>query len=48
MRDLGVDPMIIRAGPVPVQVAEFEKFRELAERMRQSVGAVTLSIKRFE
>ena len=37
MRDLGIEPMILHAGPVPAQVAEFERFRETLERLRAAL-----------
>lgn len=42
MRDLGVDPMIIRAGPVPARVAEYERLREAAEQLRQTLSDVVI------
>lgn len=45
MRDLGIEPMILHAGPVPAQVAEFERFRVMAEQLRAAgVTAATIKI----
>lgn len=34
MRDIGVEPMILHAGPVAAQIADFERIREAAEQLR--------------
>ena len=47
MRDLGIEPMILHAGPVPAQVAEFERFRGMAEQLRAAgVTAATIKIQK--
>jgi hypothetical protein len=47
MRDLGVEPMILHAGPVPAQVAQFERFRVVAEQLRAAgMTAATINIQK--
>ena len=37
MRGLGIEPMILHAGPVPALVAQFERFREAAEQLQAAL-----------
>jgi hypothetical protein len=37
MRDLGLEPMILHAGPVPAQIAELDRLRQAAERLRAAL-----------
>ena len=44
MRDLGLEPMLVHAGSVPAQLAEFERFRVAAQQL-QAAGVKAGTIK---